>query len=190
MTNTRIYDWAEIQTFYDQGNAYKQVCAKFGMSPPRLTKAVKDGDLILRPRYEAKSLGHKNRAPHSNETRQKLRQVALERGFGGKNYRKTFEYNGTVLESSFELSLAQDLDANNVTWIRPKRLWWTDDNGLKRHYTPDFYLPDHDVYLDPKNDYLIKVDSEKINKVCIENRVRVLVLNSEQLTWTAIAGMM
>lgn len=27
--------------------------------------------------------------------------------------------------------------------------------GIKHTYTPDFYLPEYNVYLDPKNDYLI-----------------------------------
>lgn len=34
-------------------------------------------------------------------------------------------------------------------------VYW-DDDGKQRRYVPDFYLPKYDLYLDPKNDYLIK----------------------------------
>jgi two-component system chemotaxis sensor kinase CheA len=45
----------------------------------------------------------------------KIKAKAIERGFGGKNYRKTFEYNGIFLESSYELIVAKELDKNNIT---------------------------------------------------------------------------
>ena len=40
-----------------------------------------------------------------------------------------------------------------------------DSNGKKRKYYPDFYLTDFDVYLDPKNDYIVKQDKEKIEAI-------------------------
>ena len=50
---------------------------------------------------------------------------------------------------------------------------WTDKDGNKRRYYPDFYLPDYNVYLDPKNRYLIKVDEYKINRVIKENGIKL-----------------
>lgn len=63
--------------------------------------------------------------------------------------------DGVSLESSFEILVAKSLDENNIRWSRPKRFQYVDLNDKKHTYTPDFYLPDYDVYLDPKNDYLI-----------------------------------
>ena len=61
---------------------------------------------------------------------------------------------------------------------------------VKKHtYTPDLYLPDYNVYLDPKNDFLIEninptlgySDKDKINWVMEQNGVRVIILNKNQL---------
>jgi hypothetical protein len=87
------------------------------------------------------------------------------------------------LESSYEYKVAVDLDKNNVNWIRPKYL----NYGTKKYFA-DFYLVDYDVYLDPKNDYLITMDQEKIEQVIEENNVRVYILNKHQLSWEYIKG--
>jgi hypothetical protein len=55
-------------------------------------------------------------------------------------------------------------------------------------------LPDFDVYLDPKNDYLINnvnprfgiTDIEKIKKVELQNNIKVFILNKDELTWDII----
>lgn len=131
---------------------------------------------------------------HSDKTREILRQIAIDREFGGTNRRKTFLHNGVILESSYELEVAKELDANGVTWCRPKRFYYLDTSGNKHHYTPDFYLPDYNVYLDPKNDYLINnvnpctgyKDVDKITWVCEKHNIRVIVLDKHSLSWNSI----
>lgn len=92
------------------------------------------------------------------------------------------KYAGTVwLESSWEHFIAKSLDVNNITWSRPRYLCY----GNKKYF-PDFYLHDYNVYLDPKNPYLQKVDLEKIKSVQEENNVKILVLNKYQLEWNTI----
>jgi len=86
------------------------------------------------------------------------------------------------LESSYEFRVAVELDTNGIKWIRPKYLPY---NNTKKYFA-DFYLTDYDIYLDPKNDYLISVDHEKIQTVMTENGVTILVLNKHQLTWSSI----
>lgn len=51
------------------------------------------------------------------------------------------------LESIHEWKVANELDRNNVHWIRPKPLKLKDG----RKYEPDFYLKDFNIYLDPKS---------------------------------------
>jgi hypothetical protein len=82
-----------------------------------------------------------------------------------------------VLQSSYELICSQILNKLKIKWIRPKCLYY--DNN--RRYYPDFYLPDLDIYLDPKNDYKIKLDEEKINKVKQQNNIKLYVINKNQL---------
>jgi hypothetical protein len=69
-------------------------------------------------------------------------------------------------DSSWEYKIACYLDNKNINWIRPKTgISWKDNTGKERFYYPDFYLPDYDLYLDPKNDQVIKKDKEKLSKV-------------------------
>jgi hypothetical protein len=61
-------------------------------------------------------------------------------------------------------------------------------------YYADFYLPDYDVYLDPKADYIIEninprfgiTDKEKIDIVMKQNNIRVFILREHELTWDKI----
>jgi hypothetical protein len=92
---------------------------------------------------------------------------------GGTNYRK-YKYSGVWMDSRWEVELAKWLDENKIEWIRDRKqcqFLWTDKVGNKRRYYPDFYLPRLDVYLDPKNKYLIGEDRYKIEKVIEENKI-------------------
>lgn len=185
------FNWTEIQAYYDAGHSVKDLSEKFGVSKQMCTRSK---HFQARPRNEQKQMAVSTRKNngnlgHTQITKDKLSRIAIDRGFGGKNYRKTFEYNGVLLESSYELILAKDLDNHNIAWNRPKRLKWIDNSGKQRHYTPDFYLPEFDIYLDPKNDYLIKIDSEKVRLCSIQNNVKIHVLNKSQLSWDYIAGL-
>ena len=91
-----------------------------------------------------------------------------------------------TLESSYELIVAQDLNRHQILWIRPSYVWYNDHDGQCRRYYPDFYLPEYDVYLDPKNDHLIRVDSDKVYQASTQNNIRIFVLNKDQLLWKDI----
>lgn len=70
-----------------------------------------------------------------------------------------------VLESSWELKVAEKLDELNIIWVRPNSLNWIDSAGSIRQYYPDFYLTDFDVYLDPKNPYCLVIDKVKLEYI-------------------------
>ena len=94
--------------------------------------------------------------------------------------------NNVSLDSSWELLVALDLDRNSIRWERPSSYLLS--NGRK--YTPDFYLIDFNIFLDPKayrKGYWKQI--EKIKQFEIEYKVRCLVLNKEQLNWNAISQM-
>lgn len=110
---------------------------------------------------------------------------------GGNKNRKADWYESKIagkvwLESSYELSVAKDLDVHNINWIRPKFIKWKDNDDVEHKYFPDFYLVDYDIYLDPKNNFLQKQDKLKITLVQQQNNVRILVLNKFQLKWNVI----
>lgn len=131
---------------------------------------------------------------HTEEYKQHLRQVALSRELGGFNMRRGVLYNGVKLDSSFEVIVAKSLDRNNIKWERPPRFEYYTEDGKLHNYTPDFYLPEFDVYLDPKNDFLLHnvnpklgyKDTDKIKLVEKQNGIRVIILDKDNLQWDCI----
>lgn len=86
---------------------------------------------------------------------------------------------GTIvcLQSSYEKRMAEILDTQSIRWVRPKAFRY--DDG--RLYYPDFYLIDYDIFLDPKNSWLVKRDIEKIRKVMEQNNIDVRLVLKEDL---------
>ena len=79
---------------------------------------------------------------------------------------KRHYYNGCEFDSHWEVLLAKMLDASNIKWIQPiAAIEWIDSTGKSRKYFPDFYIPERDLYLDPKNPYAIKQQQEKLTYV-------------------------
>jgi hypothetical protein len=84
-----------------------------------------------------------------------------------------------LLESSWELSLAEWLDSNNIPWSRPSYIKWKDENiGKTRLYYPDFYLKEINLYLDPKNPTAMKKDQYKMSQV--EKLIPIIYGNLEK----------
>ena len=123
-----------------------------------------------------------------------MREIAFQRELGGWHTSKTVEYKGVKLDSKYEYEVAKNLDENQIGWKRPSYLIWEDDDGIKHRYYPDFYLTEFNVYLDPKNDYLINskskrfgiTDFDKISKVQQQNGVKIIILDKNHLTWNSI----
>lgn len=76
-----------------------------------------------------------------------------------------YENKDVLLESSWEVEIAELLLDNDIRWVRPKFIKWMDSTSKVRRYFPDFYLPEYDLYLDPKNPYCMKIDAEKMEAV-------------------------
>jgi len=104
------------------------------------------------------------------------------------NYRKKlcwffnpFQNKKILLESSWELELANFLTINNIEWIRPKFIKWVDLEGSTRRYFPDFYLPKYDLYLDPKNPYAMKMGNSEEKMLAISKKVNIVYGDLEAL---------
>lgn len=137
-----------------------------------LSERFKNGELV-KPSFSEQQIAE-------------LSARAKKNGLGG--YRphpnRGSYYNGVWFDSNWEVQVAKSLDAANVRWSRPKNGFVWNDKGNK--YYPDFYLEDYDVYLDPKNPYLMKKDNTKITEAQSRNNIRVMVLTEDQLDWAAI----
>lgn len=122
---------------------------------------------------------------HTEEMKKHLSEAALK-STHQRICKKTLPYtktDGTIvnLDSSYERIVAEWLDKNGIDWIRPEPLNWVDSNGITHHYFPDFYLPEKDIYLDPKNEYCFNVQKEKIS-IIKEQYKNVLFLTKDQIS--------
>lgn len=147
-------------------------------------RVAKNGIAISKVRRGC--VGH----PHTEAEKEHLREVALKNQLGGFYMRKKgIDYNGVKLDSTYEVEVAKSLDFNNVKWERCKRFPYVVDGKL-HYYTPDFYLPEYNVYLEPKNDFLLSninprlgfTDIYKVEQVMLQNNIKVIILNKDQLT--------
>jgi len=96
---------------------------------------------------------------------------------GGETNYKKFLFNDIWFDSSWEVEIAKLLDIENIKWIHKRKevlLFWYDENNKKRRYYPDFYLPDYNVYLDPKNPYKISLDQYKLDAVIENNNIELI----------------
>lgn len=143
------------------------------------------------------SLSHVNR--WTLEARENMSRHAKRRGLGGKFINSRYDYNGISLASSYEVNVAKSLDENSIKWVKcVQKFEYTDHTGKIRNYIPDFYLPDYNVFLDPKNDFLIKEinpgtglnDLEKISIVMKTHNIKVIVLDKDHLVWEKIKLLM
>lgn len=137
---------------------------------------------------------------HTEESKKKLSESMRKMiQDGNRSYsflhRKSYLFEGNRLDSSYELTVAKELKDHNINFeIHPNGLIYTDGEGKTRTYFPDFYLIDYDVYLDPKNDFLLSdkykyhglTTKEKIDRVQKENDVIVLLLDKSSLTFDKI----
>ena len=114
--------------------------------------------------------------PHTEKTKQILKEKALSSKH--RRLKKgTIKYKEILLDSSWELELAKRLDEQNIAWIRPNPLSWIDETGITHNYFPDFYLPDYNIFLDPKNPQALKVQKKKINCL-LSQYTNIIIIDS------------
>lgn len=92
---------------------------------------------------------------------------------GGETNYKRFVYRNIKMDSSWEVAIAEYLDEKHIKWERDRKhvFFWTDKTGKKRRYYPDFWIPEFNCYLDPKNAYKLEQDLFKLTQVITENKI-------------------
>ena len=131
----------------------------------------------------AESARKRNKEYFTEERRKEYSIKACNRLSKHSKYSKNYEYNGTILESSYELLFAKYLDSIHIIWKKCHgcRFEYIDEKGKQRGYVPDFYIPQHNVYIDTKNIYLIKKDRFKIEAVRKSNNIHLLVYSIDDI---------
>lgn len=94
-----------------------------------------------------------------------------------RSIREYVKKDGTsvMLDSSWEEALAKRLDDLEVDWNRPEEpIPYIASDGKIHNYFPDFYLPEYDLYLDPKNPAAMVAQKDKLE--CLKKVLYNLVL--------------
>lgn len=161
------YDWAKIQLFYNAGNSWNDIRNEFGVSSQAIAKAVKRGDLITRSLSEAQKLSVVKHGPRrmGESAKKRLSVIQSTNNRGGRC--KWYEVSGQKVQGTWERNLAEKFNQVGIKWIKlstGRDVWPYVINGKLHHYTPDFYLPDLNVFLEVKG-YWWSSDKEKMTVV-------------------------
>ncbi len=83
------------------------------------------------------------------------------------------------MDSTWEVACARRLDELGIKWIRNPnlKLKYTTRSLRSRNYIPDFYLPDHDVYIEVKG-YWTDAAHHKMKSVKEHNTAKIVILES------------
>lgn len=102
---------------------------------------------------------------HSTESKQKISEKLSINNKGGRS--KWYEVAGQKVQGTWERDIATKLTNLSINWVKLKTnkdtLQYVMD-GKIRNYTPDFYLPDHNMYVEIKG-YWWGNDREKMRIV-------------------------
>jgi hypothetical protein len=186
MGTTNKYDWDQIQTDYDTGMTYRDIAAKYGMSQQSIATARKRGDIVTRDRSKAMNLRLEKYGPNvmGQAARDKLAIRMSENNPGGRS--KWFMVAGRKVQGTWERDFALYLEEHGVEWQRGQPLAYVLD-GKERRYTPDFYLPQFDRYVEVKG-YWWGDDRRKMQAVMEQHQDKNFVV-IESKDFSTITGL-
>jgi len=87
-------------------------------------------------------------------------------------------YKGIDLHGTWELKYAQYLDGKNIIWIRNKDSFVYVFEDKERRYTPDFYLPETDEYIEIKG---YKTDKDIQKWIQFPKHRKLIILMKDEL---------
>jgi len=150
----------------------------FGVHKMTVTKKMLEFGIPFRTKSQAR-IGKFNPlygVGHSEETKNKLsqqfidgrRKVSLQNQYGNPT-----KYKETVYRSSWEAGVAFYLDTRLISYEYEYRSFpYPAEYGRIRSYTPDFYLPNTDTYLEVKGVFREK-DLYKVNSVIATQGIKI-----------------
>jgi hypothetical protein len=189
------YDWVLIQKDYDAGLSQRALRDKYGIHFKSITLAIARGDLNPRSLMSAMQLKRKQGwkpAPMGPEARSALSERQSLNNSGGRC--KWFWVGDQHVQGTWERDAGIKLTELGVEWRKcagkADIITYVLD-GKTRRYTPDFYLPAFNLYLEfkgywwgndrAKMDAVLEQHPEKNIAIIEEQNYRVL-LNVEEFS--------
>lgn len=174
------YNWSEIQKFYDDGGSWREISEKYNVTSNSILKAKQRGDLKT---YRSVSDGVRLavmkgrwKCVHTEEFKEELSISQSLKNRGGKC--KWFNVGGQKVQGTWEKNIAEYFTKRNIEWIKlkiKKDIWKYTMNNKIRSYTPDFYLPYFNIYLEIKG-YWWGRDKEKMELVIQQNPDKKIII--------------
>lgn len=174
ITNSIHVRWCKLNPNLDNNKKTLSEKIKIGASE-RVKKAHLEG------KYKNAKYNRVGRK-QTEITKNKLREIALKSKHRRlvRSTRPYKDINGNIilLDSSWEEALAKRLDEQKILWVRPVTpIEWIDGNNIVHNYFPDFFLPEHNLYLDPKNPAAYMNQIEKI-KILLNKMKNLIILKT------------
>lgn len=173
-----------VSNFIDYNSLHKESWNK-GLTKETDERVRKNAEAIHNSYVSGKSKalkGIKNPSCRP-EIKEKISRTIMEKSKQGlwhtslaKNMH--INYNGIDLHGKWELGYAKYLDLNNIKWERCKRRFSYIFEGKERYYTPDFYLPESETYVEVKG-YSRAKDYAKWNQ--FPKELNLLVIRRKEL---------
>lgn len=108
----------------------------------------------------------------------RLRQQALDRGFGGpstvSSFGKRGTYKGIHCDSTYELALLIYCLDHNISIIRNVEKFPYMYEGKQYNYYPDFYLPEYDLFIETKGRDIGPVYEKAQGVLAAGRKIRIL----------------
>jgi len=92
------------------------------------------------------------------------------------------QHGAIKLHGTYELEFATFLDSINIKWYMQGQFprWKYICNGINKTYSPDFYVPSWEMYIDTKG-FFSEKDQEKIRLVREYNTDKYLIIASKDI---------
>ena len=112
-------------------------------------------------------------------SRRKKKKAKLWKSIKKVDYTRKSDGKKISMDSSWEAQCAEKLDDLGVRWERTEdlKLKYIDKRAQTRNYSPDFYLPDYDIYIEVKG-YWTTPARWKMRSVMDRNPGRIRLLQS------------
>ena len=121
--------------------------------------------------FTGKCLSEEHRQKISNTVKNKVLNNEWHVSLARKMHHN---YKGADLHGTWELAYAKWLDSQNILWERTKTKFPYVYKDKLRHYTPDFYLPTEDIYIEIKG-YSTKKDEAKWSQFPADKKLQILL---------------
>lgn len=177
------YDWLNIQKYYNDEHTLDECCKHFNVGRISLLRAVKAGFLKVRNRSDASKLRISKTGPN-RPNKEWSKQLSIRQSLhntGGKC--KWYTVNGQKVQGTWERDICKKLLESNILWYKPvvnRDCWsYVDKEGKTRHYTPDLFLPNNNLWLEIKG-YWWGKDKEKmeiVQKTYPERKIIIITKN-------------